>query len=267
MPLVDSHTHLDAKQFGDDREDVIRRAVDAGVTRMLTIGTGEGPPDLEAALRLADRHESVYATAGIHPEHVPVTKPEHLKQLAELLKHPKCLALGEIGLDYYWKPYDEDLQAAIFTEQLRIAADAGKPVVIHTRDAWGPTMDLLRRHWAPTGLPCVMHCFTGGPEQAREALDLGFFLSFSGVVTYPKAVEVHESARMVPADRYLVETDAPYLAPVPFRGKRNEPAYVAHTAKRVAELRGISEEAAASETSANFERVFLRQISYTDSFR
>ena len=255
MILVDSHTHLDDKRFTDDRDAVVQRALEAGVTRMLSIGTGEGPPDLEAAIRIAEQYEPVYASVGIHPEHAPIATPEHFDRLSVLLRHPKVLLLGEIGLDYYWKPYDAGQQAEVFVQQMQIAAAAGKPISIHTRDAWGDTIALLRAHWAPNGLPCIMHCFTGNVEQARQALDLGFYLSFSGVVTYPKAADVHESAKFVPEDRLLVETDAPYLAPVPFRGKRNEPSYVAHTVHRVAELRGEDPEALAEITVRNFDTI------------
>jgi len=258
--LVDSHCHLDASQFDGDREEMIQRAFDAGVTRLLSIGTGDGPPDLEAAVRLADRYDFVYATAGIHPEHVDKTGDADYKALADLMRHPKCVGLGEIGLDYYWKPYDAELQTRVFVTQLQIAAEARKPVSIHTREAWGDTMKLLRQHWAPTGLPCVMHCFTGNPVEAKQALDLGFYLSFSGVVTYPKATNVHESAKKAPLDRILVETDCPYLPPVPYRGKRNEPSYVLHTAAKLAELRGESPEEIAAATTANFERVFMSRL-------
>jgi TatD DNase family protein len=255
VTLVDSHTHLDDRRFGDDRDLVVQRAVQSGVTRMLSIGTGEGPPDLEAAIRIAEQYDPVYASVGLHPEHAPkVTQPD-LDRLTQLLAHPKVLLAGEIGLDYYWKPYDAKLQADVFVQQMQIAASARKPISIHTRDAWDDTIALLRTHWAPTGLPCIMHCFTGGPEQAKQALDLGFHLSFSGVVTYPKATDVHESAKFAPLDRILVETDAPYLAPVPFRGKRNEPSYVTYTASRVAELRGIDVEEFGHAVTENFEKL------------
>ena len=257
MTLVDSHCHPDDSQFDADRDDVFQRAADAGVTAIVAIGTGEGPPDLEPAIRLADKHENVVATAGIHPQYAANASDADYKHLAELLRHPKCVALGEIGLDYYWKPFDKDVQAAVFTEQMRIAADARKSIVIHTREAWVDTIALLREHWVPTGLPCVMHCFTGGPDEAREVLDLGFYISFAGVVTYPKALALHEAAKMVPLDRMLVETDAPYLPPVPYRGKRNEPSYVVHTAARVAELRDLDVSRIAAATSDNFRRVFI----------
>ena len=255
MTLVDSHTHLDDRRFNDDRDLAIQRAVDAGVTRMLSIGTGEGPPDLEAAIRLAERYDSVFASVGLHPEHAPKATQAEYDRLAQLLNHPKVLLLGEIGLDYYWKPYDAKLQAEVFVRQMQIASAARKPISIHTRDAWDDTIELLRSYWAPTGLPCIMHCFTGNPEQAKQALDLGFYLSFSGVVTYPKATEVHESAKYAPLDRILLETDAPYLAPVPFRGKRNEPSYVAHTANRIAELRGTDPEELGEAVVRNFDTI------------
>jgi len=253
MSLVDSHCHLDDSQFDGDREAVIERAVAGGVSRMLAIGTGEGPPDLEAGIRLADRYAMIHATAGIHPQYAAKASNGDLKALAEVIRHPKCVAVGEIGLDYYWKPFDKVQQASLFIEQMRVAADARKPIIIHTRDAWEDTISMLREHWAPTGLPCVMHCFTGGVNEAREAIDLGFYLSFAGVITYPKATTVREAAAVVPLDRLLVETDAPYLAPVPHRGKRNEPAYVSHTANKLAEVRGEEPARLASTITANFE--------------
>jgi TatD DNase family protein len=262
MTLADSHCHLDDSRFDADRDAAVARALDAGVTTMLSIGTGEGPPDLEAAIRLADRYQPVLASVGIHPQYAPETRPEHYKMVAELLRHPKCVALGEIGLDYYWKPYDKSLQADVFREQMRIATDARKPIIIHSRDAMADTLSLLRQHWAPTGLPCVMHCFTGGPAEAREALALGFYVSFAGVVTYPKSVEVQEAAKIVPLDRLLVETDSPYLAPVPHRSRRNEPLFVVHTAAYLATLRGEDAEVIGSGTTTNFLRLFR----YTEGF-
>jgi TatD DNase family protein len=255
VKLVDSHTHLDDRRFSDDRDAAIQRAVDSGVTRMLSIGTGEGPPDLEAAIRVAEQYPPVFASVGLHPEHAPKVRQSDYDRLATLLDHPKVLLLGEIGLDYYWKPYHAGLQAEVFVQQVQIAAAARKPISIHTRDAWDDTMELLRSHWAPAGLPCIMHCFTGSPKQAKQALDLGFYLSFSGVVTYPKATDVHDSARYAPLDRILVETDAPYLAPVPFRGKRNEPSYVTYTANRLAELKGMDPEALSETVTRNFDTI------------
>jgi TatD DNase family protein len=254
--LVDSHCHLDDEQFEKDRDAVIERALIAGVERMVVIGTGGGPPDLEAGIRMADQHPAIAATVGIHPQHAAKAADDHYPRLRDLLRHEKVIALGEIGLDYYWQPVDKDLQQRVFIRQMEIAREAGKPIVIHTRDAWEDTLILLARHWDGHELPCVLHCFTGTPEIAERALAAGYWLSFAGVVTYPKATEVHASARLAPLDRILIETDAPYLPPVPHRGKRNEPAYIAHTAGKVAELRGIALDLLASAVAANFRRAF-----------
>ncbi|HTU43640.1 MAG TPA: TatD family hydrolase [Bryobacteraceae bacterium] len=255
MQLVDSHCHLDDAQFDSDRETVINRARDAGLKYMLAIGTGNGPPDLEAAIRLAEAYSPVYATVGVHPNDALKVGPNTFHDLERLLQHPKVKALGEIGLDYHWGVPKES-QRPIFLRQLEIAAGARMPVVIHTRDAWADTIEALRMHWAPTGLACIMHCFTGDAEQAEECLSMGFYLAFGGVTTFPKAAQIREAARITPADRLLLETDAPYLAPVPHRGKRNEPAFVAHTAQVVAAVRDVAVEELAAQTTANFERLF-----------
>lgn len=252
MTLVDSHCHLDNSQFDPDREAVIDRALAVGVERMVVIGTGDGPPDLEAGIRLADRHEPIYATAGIHPHDASKAAPETYQRLAELLKHPKVIALGEIGLDYHYDHSPREVQRHVFVEQMLIAGEAGKPIVIHTREAWEDTIALLETYWRPRGLGGIMHCFSGNPEQAELCVDLGFHLSFGGIVTFPKAADVQEAARQTPADRLLIETDAPYLAPVPYRGKRNEPAFVAETARKLAQLRGVTAEEIARITSENF---------------
>ena len=252
MELADSHCHLDDEQFNDDRAQVIQRARDAGVKYMLSIGTGNGPPDLESAVRLAEEYEFVYATVGVHPNDAPKAGESTFRDLERLLKHPKVKALGEIGLDYHWD-VPKEAQAPVFLRQLEIAEAAKSAIVIHTRDAWSDTLEALRAHWAPTGLPCVMHCFTGTPDQARECLDLGFYLAFGGVSTFPKAADIREAARIVPIERLLLETDCPYLAPAPHRGKRNEPAFLVNTARVISEARGISPEELAAQTTRNFE--------------
>ncbi len=250
--MIDSHCHLDNPQFNPDREAVIERALAAGVERMVVIGTGDGPPDLEAGIRLAERHEAIYATVGVHPHDASKATPDTYKRLRELLQHPKVVALGEIGLDYHYDHSPREVQREVFLEQMLIAGEASKPIVIHTREAWEDTLALLEKHWKRTGLGGIMHCFSGGPSEAQRCLDLGFHLSFGGIVTFPKAADVQEAARTTPADRILIETDAPYLAPVPYRGKRNEPAFVAQTARKLAELRGVTPEEIARITTENF---------------
>jgi TatD DNase family protein len=222
---------------------------------MLAIGTGNGPPDLEAAIRLADAWPSIYATVGVHPNDAPKIDDKTFRHLERLLAHHKVKAIGEIGLDYHWGVSKEQ-QLPVFTQQLAIASATSMPVVIHTRDAWTDTLDVLRTEWAPRGLACVMHCFTGDAQQARECLDMGFYLAFGGVTTFPKSGSIREAARITPLDRLLIETDSPYLAPVPHRGKRNEPAFVAHTAKLIAEIHDLSLEQLADRTTRNFMQLF-----------
>ncbi len=250
--MIDSHCHLDSERFVSDQAEVIERALAAGVDHMMSIGTGDGPPDIEVAVRVADRFAPVYATVGVHPHDASKAEPATYKHIAELLKHPKVLALGEIGLDYYYDHAPRDVQQAVFVEQMRIAADARMPIVIHTREAWEDTFALVEKHWKPTGLGGIMHCFSGGPTEAQRSLDLGFHISFAGIVTFPKSLDIQAAAKMCPAERMLIETDAPFLAPVPHRGKRNEPAFVAHTAAKVAELRSTTVDEISRQTTANF---------------
>lgn len=256
MTLVDSHCHLDDPQFDSDREAVIARALAAGVTTMLAVGTGEGPPDLEAGIRLADAHASLLATVGVHPHDARKADAGNWTRMEALLAHPKVVAVGEIGLDYHYDNSPRDQQRAAFVDQMAIARRARKPIVIHTREAWEDTWRLLEEHWVPSGLGGIMHCFSGGSEEARRALDMGFHLAFGGVTTYHKAHSVREAALATPLDRLLLETDAPYLAPAPLRGRRNEPAFMMETARRLAELRGEPLETLAQATTANFHCLF-----------
>ena len=257
MRLIDSHCHLDSTDFDTDRDAVIQRALDAGVERMVAIGTGNGPPDLAAGIRLADQHQALYATVGIHPHDASKAADEWFRMLESLLKHPKVIAIGEIGLDYHYDFAPRDVQRSVFTEQLRIALAARKPVVIHTREAWNDTFSILRACSGNGALTGVMHCFSGGAHEAQLSLELGFHLSFGGIVTFPKSTGIQEAARQAPPDRILIETDAPYLAPAPNRGKRNEPAFMVHTARKLAELRAQTVDEIAEATTRNFERLFL----------
>jgi TatD DNase family protein len=258
VKFVDSHCHLDDHQFDADRAETIARARAAGVETMMAIGTGEGPPDLEAAIRLADQYEFIYATVGVHPHDAAKASGETFARMESLLGHPKVRAVGEIGLDYHYDFSPRPVQREVFERQLALAAEAGLPVVIHTREAWEDTLSILRAAARLAGIrPSIMHCFTGDAAQARQVLDLGFHLAFGGVLTFPKAETVREAARITPADRLLLETDCPYLAPVPIRGKRNEPAFLVETARRLAEARGVPLEEIAAQTNANFEHLCL----------
>jgi len=249
--MIDSHCHLDDAAFDADREETIQRARDAGIELMVAVGTGKGPPDLEAGIRIADTHAQFVATVGVHPHDAAKATLDTFARLEELLAHPKVVALGEIGLDYHYDFSPREVQRDVFTRQLDIAASHDRPIVIHTREAWDDTVALIKAHRV-TG---IMHCFTGNLAQAEQTLALGFYISFGGVVTFPKATELHEAARAVPLDSILIETDAPYLAPVPKRGKRNEPAFIIHTAQRLADLRGITVDEIARATSENFRRL------------
>jgi TatD DNase family protein len=256
--LADSHCHLDDAQFDSDRTEMLARARASGIQYMLAIGTGNGPPDLHAAVRLADEHEDIYATVGVHPNDAPKIDESTLTRIQELLQRPKVRALGEIGLDYHWG-VPKEVQVPVFRRQLAIAAETKMPVIIHTRDAWTDTLDILRQDWAPTGLPCVMHCFTGNAAQARECIELGFYLAFGGVSTFPKSTGIREAASITPIERLLLETDAPYLAPVPHRGKRNEPSFLGYTAQTIADVRRISPEELGAASTQNLERLLSIQ--------
>jgi TatD DNase family protein len=276
--LIDSHAHLDSYSE-EDRGQVLDRAQAAGVKTILSIGIGEGPDFMHQALEIAKASTSpkVYASAGIHPEQAHNATPEALAKLAALAADPKCLAIGEIGLDYYHLENPAvEIQQAAFIAQMAIAAQARKPILIHLRTSELATAEakakyaghdctadffcLIEQHWAPTGLPGVLHCFSGTPEDAARAIPLGFYLSFAGNLTYPRSIAIREAAAITPADRILVETDCPFLAPIPHRGQRNEPALMTHTAAALAELRGISPEELANITTANFHRLFPTTI-------
>jgi len=267
---VDSHCHLESY---DDLPQVLANARAAKVNTLLAIGIGEGPDEMQCALELAHANPQIFATAGIHPQEAQRATPEALAKLTDLAADPRCLAIGEIGLDYYHLENPEiPIQQAAFVAQMKIAAAARKPITIHCRtyelaipaakekfgpaDAWEDLLTLIAEHWMPSGLPGIMHCFSGNKQQAQRSLAAGFYLSFAGNVTYPKSTTIQEVARDAPADRILVETDAPFLAPGTLRGQRCEPAYTALTGEFVAELRGVAAELLAAQTTENFFRLF-----------
>ena len=260
--FVDSHAHLDGKQFDSDRGEVIARALEAGVRTMVAIGNGDGPPVLDAGILLADKYSFMYATIGIHPHEARLADDAAYQEMERLARHPKVIAWGEIGLDYYYDHSPRETQKQVFTRQMELAAAAKLRIVIHCRpsdgsdDAWKNCLDMIKEQWAPQGLGGVLHCFTGNGAQARRALDMGFMISFAGNLTFPKEQQIRDAALEVPRDRMLIETDAPYLAPVPHRGKRNEPAFIQETARRLGELRGLSMEEVGEQTSRNFYKFF-----------
>jgi TatD DNase family protein len=260
--FVDSHCHLDGPRFDSDREQVIARAREAGLVNLLAVGTGDGPGTLDCAVKIAERHEMVYATVGIHPHEAQLAKDSDFARLQQLASRPKVIAWGEIGLDYYYDHSPRDIQKNVFIRQMEQARAAKLPIVIHCRpsdnsdNAWEDCLALIEEHWKSSCIGGVLHCFTGAWPHAKRALDMDFMISFAGNVTFPKAQQIRESAAQVPLDRMLIETDSPYLAPMPFRGKRNEPAYVKETARCIGELRGLPGEQIGEETSRNFYRFF-----------
>jgi TatD DNase family protein len=278
--LVDTHAHLDFPEFADDLDAILRRAKEAGVERIVTIGTTL--KSSQQAIELAERHPEIYAVVGIHPNSVTEEREDFLAELRELARHPKVVAIGETGLDYHYLPSklrerevsettfgaastqsieleirdeaERAAQAVAFEQHLELAAAIGKNAVIHQRDSWVDTMNILRTYSG--SVRAVMHCFSGPLPQAREVVELGHFLSFTGIVTFKSANDVRQVAASVPLDRIMVETDAPYLAPEPHRGKRCEPAFVRETAASIANVRGLALESFAAQTTRTAEVFF-----------
>jgi TatD DNase family protein len=274
--LTDSHAHLDSQRYAEDRAAMLTRAWEAGVRTILAIGIGEHASGMDGALAIcrefnpqsapqtgqAAKFPHIYASAGVYPHNTPEANDAVLAKLDNLLAEPEVIACGEIGLDYYHEGAPRAIQHQGLINQLKIAAARKRPILIHCRgtnegtDAFDDLLVILEQHWRSTGLGGVMHCFGAGWEQAQRSLDLGFLISFAGNITYPKAQPLRDIAAKLPLDTILVETDAPWLCPVPDRGKRNESAFVARTAAALAVLRGVEPEQIASVTTKNFCRVF-----------
>ncbi len=258
--LIDSHCHLEPADFGDEREAVIERARQAGVEAMICIGSGKSLDEVKNAVALAETHDDLWAAVGIHP-HDAVRLPGYAADgtLAEIerlaVTHPRVVAVGETGLDYHYHHSSPKEQQAAFRQFIAIAQRAHKPLSLHIRDAHEDALDICAQERAGE-LGGAVHCFTGNRDQAERWVTLGFHLSFSGAVTFKSAVQIREAAAWVPLDRLLVETDCPYLAPVPMRGRRNEPAFVVHTARLLAEVRGIDQETLDAAAVANARRLF-----------
>jgi TatD DNase family protein len=260
--FIDSHAHLEMPQFDADREQMLARARDAGIETIVAIGSGTGPGSLDCGIQLAKKYPFIYATIGIHPHEAKLANDADFQELEQLARQSKVIAWGEIGLDYFYDHSPRDVQQQVFVKQMELARQARLPIVIHCRpsdnsdNAWEDCLRLLREHWAAAGLGGILHCFTGVWSHAKRALDMGFMISFAGNITFPKAQQIRHAAKEVPLERILIETDSPFLAPVPHRGKRNEPAFVKEVARQLGELRGLTADEIGLQTSANFCRFF-----------
>ena len=257
--LIDTHAHLDYPHLYDQLDDVIARAKDAGVGHIISIGVKLSTADKPKAI--ADAYDNVWCSIGIHP-HEAAAEPLacDIAAITEAAQHPKVVAIGEAGLDYYYDHAPRDLQAKSLRAQITVARTLDLPIIIHARDADEDMADILEDEYKKGAFTGVLHCFSSGAKLAERALAIGFYVSFSGIVTFKSAAEIQEVAKKVPEDRILVETDAPFLAPVPKRGQKNEPAYTAHTAAFVAELRGISLETLADITTHNAKTLFRKMV-------
>lgn len=263
MPMfVDSHAHLEGDRYDADRDQVLARARETGVQTIVAIGSGTGPGSLDCGIKLAEQHDFIYATIGIHPHEAQLAGEADYLELEQLAKRPKVIAMGEIGLDYFYDHSPREVQQQVFVRQMELARAAKLPIVIHNRpsqdseNAWDDFFALVGQHWASSGLGGVLHCFTGTWTHAKHALDQGFMISFAGNVTFPKAQQIRDAAKKVSLDRIFIETDSPFLAPVPNRGKRNEPAFVREVARQLGELRGLSTEDMGWQTARNFYKFF-----------
>ena len=260
--FIDSHAHLEGHRYDADREVVIARAREAGVETIVAIGNGDGPVNFDCGILLAEKYEFIFATIGIHPHEAKLADRAALERMEQLAKRPKVIAWGEIGLDYYYDHSPRAVQQRVFVDQMELARAAKLPIVIHCRpsdkseDAWEDCLRLIQEQWAAGGLGGILHCFTGNTTEAKRALDMGFMISFAGNVTFPKAQSIRDAALAVPLECMLIETDSPFLAPMPHRGKRNEPAFVKEVARQIGELRGLSAEDVGLRTSENFYRFF-----------
>lgn len=273
--MIDSHCHLDSPRYDEDRKAVLERAWEAGVREVLSVGIGEGPETMHRALEISRSFAGqpgvpkIWASAGVHPHEAKLADEAACAKLDGLLQQPEVVACGEIGLDYFYDHSPREEQKAVFARQMEIAAGRGKPIIIHCRpsdgstNAWDDTLEMLRDRWARTALGGILHCFTGEWRHAREAMDLGFMISFAGNVTFPKAQAIRDVAAQVPVERMLIETDAPFLAPVPNRGKRNEPGWVKEVAVKIGEVRGMDAEEIAFRTAANFRLYFRTENGMT----
>ncbi|MBI1748429.1 MAG: TatD family hydrolase [Acidobacteria bacterium] len=255
--FIDSHAHLEMPQFDLDRRDMIQRAIDAGVQTILNIGSAEpGTDSLQKAFDLVERYDILYMTIGVHPHEARQVTEAYYESLVAASSHPKVIAWGEVGLDYHYDHSPRQIQRDVFRRQLQSARRVNRPVIVHTRAADDDTAAILREEWGQGALRGILHCFSGGEALAQAALAMGFLVSFSGIITFKGAHDLREVAGKIPLDRVLIETDSPYLAPVPYRGRRNEPAFVLEVAKTLAHIHNVAVEEIARHTRLNFQRFF-----------
>jgi len=252
--FLDSHAHLDDTDFDPDRDAVIERARAAGLRYILVAGGGTGPDRLDSPLTIAEAHDWIYASVGVHPHEARHFTDSHAEQILQLARRRKAVAVGEIGLDYYYNHSPRDVQKQVLIRQMELARELKLPIIIHCRDAWADLHAIAETHWKSSGRGGILHCFTGTRDDAQAFLEWGFLISFAGNLTFKKAENLREVARLIPLDRLLTETDSPYLAPMPFRGKRNEPAYVREVTQELARIRNLPAEEFARQVLGNFER-------------
>ncbi|SEN82460.1 TatD DNase family protein [Mesobacillus persicus] len=251
--LFDTHVHLNAEQFNDDLQEVIERAQAEGITKMVVVGFDR--PTITKAIELCETYEFIFASVGWHPVDAIDMQPEDLEWLRELSAHPKVVAIGEMGLDYHWDKSPKEIQKEVFKQQIQLAKEVKLPIIIHNREATADIVEILRTEGADE-VGGIMHCYSGSVEIAKECIDMNFYISLGGPVTFKNAKKPKEVAEAIPLERLLIETDCPYLAPHPYRGKRNEPAYVKLVAEQIAELKGISYEEVAKATTENAKKLF-----------
>jgi TatD DNase family protein len=266
--FIDSHAHLEGERYDTDRDAVLARAKQNGIEACLAIGIGEGPDTANCGIQLAEKYDGnphsprIWASVGIHPHEAHLATEAAYARLTQWARHAKVIAWGEIGLDYFYDHSPREIQKAIFLRQMELAKSAKLPIIVHCRpsnnseNAWDDCLQMITDHWTSTALGGILHCFTGSPAHARRALDMGFLISFAGNITFPKAQPIRDAAQIVPLDRMLIETDSPYLAPIPHRGQRNEPAFVTEVARQIAELRNLSPEEIGARTTQNFYDFF-----------
>lgn len=254
--MIDSHAHLDYDVFDEDREAMISRALESGITHILNICLGPEADKMERAMAMSELHPGFYSAVGVHPHDADKMTDECLTRLRTYTERDKVIAIGEIGLDYYYDHSDREAQKRVFADLLDLAIDTNLPVSIHTRNAHEDTFKLLKEKQVFERVGGIIHCFTGKPAEAEEFVSIGAHISFSGIVTFKKAVEVAEAVKRVPMERILIETDAPFLTPEPYRGKRNEPAFVQYVAARIASIKGISTDEVATTALKNFKKLF-----------